>query len=60
MSNFINCDQCGQLTTKNTQWYYLAWFTGTKYFCCKACMEKHKKKINNNKSFGKVVGFAKG
>ena len=39
---FINYYQYVQLTTKNTKWYYLAWFTGTKYFCCKACMDKHK------------------
>ena len=42
MADYINCDQCGQHTTKNTQWYYLAWFYGTKYFCCKGCMDKHK------------------
>lgn len=45
MSDFINCDQCGQLTTKNTRWYYLAWFTGTKYFCLKPVWTNIKMKI---------------
>jgi hypothetical protein len=26
MADYINCDQCGQLTTKNTQWHYLPIF----------------------------------
>lgn len=42
MAEQINCEQCGNLTTKNTKWYYLAFLYGTYYFCCKACMDKHK------------------
>ena len=44
MADYINCDQCGQLTTKNTQWHYLPFFGTTKYFCCKACKDKYLKR----------------
>ena len=35
MADYINCDQCGQLTTKNTQWHYLPFFELQNIFVAK-------------------------
>lgn len=43
MADFINCYQCGQLTTKDTPYTHLPFGGSTRFFCCRECKEKYLK-----------------